>query len=328
VRQARIKIPAEKSESFYHCSTRTVNGEWLFDDVAKEILRRQLWQVAAYCGVHVITYDLRSNHFHVLVHVPQQQPVPDAELLRRYRVLYPKPTKYQAASLQVLEAELARNGSQASLWRDRQLALMGDVSQYMKLLKQRFSIWYNKSHQRFGTLWAERFKSTLVEPNSRVLQTMAAYIDLNSVRAGLVVDPKEYRFCGYAEAVVGTEAAQEGIRRVVGGRSWSDAQERYRELLFGTGAGPREAAACIPMAEFRRVLDAGGKLPLSAVLRCRIRYFTDGAVLGSRAFVEEQLAIYRKKTGPRERTSPQTLPVVTDWGDLATLRRLRQPAIG
>jgi len=29
---------------------------------------------------------------------------------------------------------------------------MGDVSQFMKLVKQRFSIWFNKSHQRYGTL--------------------------------------------------------------------------------------------------------------------------------------------------------------------------------
>ena len=52
---------------------------------------------------------------------------------------------------------------------------------------------FNQSHDRFGTLWAERFKSTLVEPAERLCQTMAAYIDLDCVRAGLVTDPKEYR---------------------------------------------------------------------------------------------------------------------------------------
>ena len=30
----------------YHCVTRTVNGEIWWDDVAKEVLRKQLWQVA------------------------------------------------------------------------------------------------------------------------------------------------------------------------------------------------------------------------------------------------------------------------------------------
>ena len=39
-----------------------------------------------------------SNHFHVLVRVPEPEKLSDAELMRRYKVLYPKPTKYQTAS--------------------------------------------------------------------------------------------------------------------------------------------------------------------------------------------------------------------------------------
>jgi len=47
VRQARIKIPASEGEACYPGTTRTVNGEQLFDDTAKEVLRRQIWQVGA-----------------------------------------------------------------------------------------------------------------------------------------------------------------------------------------------------------------------------------------------------------------------------------------
>ena len=43
------------------------------------------------------------------------------------------------------------------------LGRMGDVSVFMKEFKQRFSRWYNRRTERFGTLWAERFKSVLVE---------------------------------------------------------------------------------------------------------------------------------------------------------------------
>jgi len=307
--------------------SRTVNGEWLFDDVAKEILRRQLWQVADYCGVQVLTYSILSNHFHVLVRVLQEQALSDAELLRRYRVLYPKPTRYQASRLAVIEAGLVRNDPDATAWRQRQLSLMGDVSQFMKLLKQRFSIWFNRSHQRFGTLWAERFKSVLVETARGVLQTMAAYIDLNSVRAGLVTDPKDYRFCGYAEAVAGNRAAQEGIGAVLTGRAWSEVQSQYRELLFGVGGGARMGKASLMAANVQRVMAEGGKLPLAVVLRCRIRYFTDGAVLGSRGFVETHLAKYQEKTGRCKRTQTRPMPSWVDWGDLATLRGLRQQAI-
>lgn len=328
MRHGRIKIPAAEGEAYYHCVTRTVNKEFLFDGPALEVLRQQVRRVADYCGIQVLTYALMSNHFHVLVRVPRQEPVSDEELLRRFNVLYPKPTAYQSARLEVVRAELASNGPNAQAWRQRQLALMGDISPFMKLLKQRFSIWYNKSHQRIGTLWAERFKSTLVEGPGRAVESMAAYLDLNSVRAGLVGDPKDYRFCGYAEAVAGNEVARAGIMAATGSSGWDEAQRQYRQLLFGTGAGPREGAATISGEELERVMAEGGRLPLATVLRCRVRYFTDGAVLGSRVFVEQQLASYRKKTGQLLRRSPQPLPPATEWGDFTTLRALHRPGFG
>ena len=41
----------------------------------------------------------------------------------------------------------------------------------------------------------------------RAVATVAAYIVLNPVRAGLCADPKEYRYCGYAEALAEGSAA-------------------------------------------------------------------------------------------------------------------------
>lgn len=121
---------------------------------------------------------------------------------------------------------------------------MGKLSQFMKLLKQRFSIWFNENHGRFGTLWAERFKSVLVEPKRGVLETIAAYIDLNCVRAGLVSDPKDYRFCGYAEAMGGSTKARAGLIAISAPAqpSWREVQACYRQMLFGAGAAPRQHA--------------------------------------------------------------------------------------
>lgn len=324
VRHPRIKIPSSDGEAVYHCITSTVNKEHLFDDAAKEVLRHQLWQVADYCGVQIVTYAILMNHFHVLVRVPQQLLISDRELLRRYRVLYPKPTAYQTARLEVITKDLESNGPDAVAWRTRQRALMGDISQFMKLLKQRFSIWFNKTHRRVGTLWSERFKSVLVEARELVLQTMAAYIDLNCVRAGLVKDPIEYRFCGYAEAVAGNTHAQEGLRAIASSDSWISAQAHYRDVIFGTGAGPREGAATIPLVDFERVLREGGHLPLATVLRCRIRYFTDGAILGTQLFVEAQLERYRHKVGACPCTKARALPSGVEWGGLMTMRALRR----
>ncbi|MCX8496622.1 MAG: hypothetical protein ORN51_10610, partial [Akkermansiaceae bacterium] len=45
-----------------------------------------------------------------------------------------------------------------------------------------------------------------------------------------------------------------------------------------------------------------GELPFAKMLRCRIRYFTDGAVIGSRGFVDEAFAESRARFGPK-RTS-------------------------
>ena len=328
MRQARIKLDSGKEEAVYHCMTRTVNGERLLDDVAKEVLRKQLWQVADYCGVQILTYVIMTNHFHVLVRVPKRRDISDRELLRRYAVLYPKPTKHKAAQLEVVRAQLKANEPEAEAWRVRQLALMGDLSPFMRLVKQRFSIWFNRTHNRYGTLWSERFKSVLVEAKSGILRTMAAYIDLNPVRAGLVTDPKNYRFCGYGEAVAGNSTAQVGFSRVVDGQNWGDRQAYYREVLFGKGTRPKPQKVNLAPEEFGKVIKAKGRLPIATVLRCRIRYFSDGAVLGSRAFVRSQLAAYQKNTGRRSRTTPRDVPPITDWGDLTTLRGLRQGGFG
>ncbi|HKK19367.1 MAG TPA: transposase, partial [Opitutales bacterium] len=252
MRTRRLKVSG--SDATYHCMTRTVNGERLFKDREKEVLRKMLWQVADFCGVELLTYCVLSNHFHVLLRVPDASEVPDKELLRRYKVLYPKPTKYQTATIEVMEKGLKKGGEEAEAIRKKLLARMGDVSEYMKAVKQRFSVWYNRSHQRYGTLWAERFKSVLVEGQGNPLQTMAAYIDLNPVRAGLVEDPKDYRFCGYAEAVAGNKQAREGLRAIwadwtgagtrltAGSRSidkrgpYEIAAQAHRELIFGKRA--------------------------------------------------------------------------------------------
>ncbi len=169
MRRSRIKIRKGEGVAVYHCVTRTVNKEMLFDPVAKEVLRKQIWRIADFSGVEILTYCVMTNHFHVLVRVPDgsQVEVSDKELMRRYRVLYPQPTKYQVAWAQVMEATLKSGGEEADRLRLRLLARKHDISQFMKALKQRISVWYNRSHRRVGTLWSERFKSTLVEAHQR-----------------------------------------------------------------------------------------------------------------------------------------------------------------
>jgi putative transposase len=311
----------------YHTMTRTVNGEMLFKDREKEVLRKMMRQVAEFCGVEILTYCILSNHFHVLVAVPYQPVVADAELLRRYRLLYPKPTKYQEASVKVMESGLRAGGDEADEIRRRLLARMGDVSEFMKTLKQRFTTWFNKSHQRFGPLWADRFKSVLVEGEGNPLQTMAAYIDLNPVRAGLVEDPKDYRYCGYAEAVAGDRAACSGLGHVWADRAKTPAAvlRAHRMLIFGKGASPwTHRGIVINHAQAVKVLEEErGQLPKAAMLRCRVRYFTDGVILGSAEFVRGFADAWQQERGRKHAPKVNAMRG-GNWGDLAVMRGLRR----
>jgi hypothetical protein len=56
--------------------------------------------------------------------------------------------------------------------------------------------------------------------------------------------------------------------------------------------------------------DHGTVLPdlgMSAMLLHRVRYFTDGAVIGSRAFVNEAFAAARARFGPRRKDGARKL---------------------
>ena len=296
--------------------SRTVNGEAWFGGREREVLRKMIWQVAEFSGVRVITYAVMKNHFHLFVEVPGERSVSDEELVRRYRILYPRPTAWQPMSADVLAEHLASGSSEGRDLRKALLGRMHDISYLMKTLKQRFSIWFNGSRERFGPVWADRFKSVLVEGDRWALRTVAAYIDLNAVRAGLVKDPKDYRFCGYGEAVGGGRLARAGLSIV------DFDLAGYRQTLYGTGAGAREEKVSLSREEAVRVLmKEKGKLPLSVVLRCRVRYFTDGMVLGSPDFVNERI---QSEEGAEKRSRKAHAMLGSDWGGLAVGTGLRK----
>ncbi len=79
---------------------------------------------------------------------------------------------------------------------------MHSLSEFMKTLLQRFARWFNRVHERSGTLWEQRYKSVIVE-SGIAARTMAACIELNPVRAGMVKDPADYRWSSYGEAIGG-----------------------------------------------------------------------------------------------------------------------------
>lgn len=318
----------EDAQAVYHVMTKVVGAAFLLGDQEKEILRKQLWKVAKFCGVEVLTYCLMSNHFHVLVKTPHPDDVKelnDKELIDRVRAIYPvdKVEFFQ----EMLESE---DEELSSRYRANLKSRMGDVSLFMKELKQRFSIWYNRNHKRSGTLWAERFKSVLVQDDPFALSTVAAYIDLNAVRSGMVSDPAKYRFCCYGEAMGGSSRARKAIRSVFGeGVAWSKSVAKYRIILFGKGElyDAAKPHSQVDSDKAKEVMNNGGKVSREEALRCRVRYFSDGAVLGSKSFVQSYFESHRDVFGARRRDGPRSMKGC-DWGDLSCIRNLRNEVFG
>ena len=220
---------------------------------------------------------------------------------------------------------------------------MWDVSRYMKILKQRFTQWYNGRHNRRGTLWEDRFRSVLVEGAGAALKTMTAYIDLNPVRAKICDDPKDYRWSSYGEAVAGGKLAQTalqwlhsfqieslGTTSTTPNISAQESLERWRCYLFGVpyskaarkeelskekeGGEAELFRSRVSREKSLEVLHSEGRLKRSDYLRCRVRYLSDGIALGSKEFVEaafqsgRELFAEQRKTGARPLKGLEVLP--------------------
>jgi hypothetical protein len=327
----------------YHVMSRTCGGEVFFDDVEKEALRRLLWKMAEFSGVRLVTYCIMGNHFHALVEVPKREiwlerfsgEGGEEKLLTHLRTLYSK--AFVGLLKQELE-ELRRLGMETLALAKLEAIKKRfcDLSIFVKEVKERYSRWFNKRRGRKGTLWMDRYKSVMVEGKGEPLHTMAAYIDLNPVRAGLVEDPKDYRWCGYAEAVSGSRRAQRGLSKVTAKPvdSWvqKGAAAAYRCLLFSNGVEVKDAQnegvarQGLTAEAARQVLKEKGKLSRAELVRLRVRYFSDGLVIGGKEFVESVFTENRDKFSPKRRDGARK--VSESKSPLYSLRRLRLRAAG
>ncbi len=337
MRQARLKAPPHLPQAYYHCVSRVVNRAFVLGELEKEAFVGLMRKYEAFCSVRVVTFCVLDNHFHVLLEVPKRPDVPptDEELIARVRALHGRAA---ANELRDLLESLRAQDSESSLaaaeaLRESYFRRMWDVSAFMKVLKQRFSVWFNRQHSRTGTLWEERYKSVLVEGADQALAAMAAYIDLNPVRAGIVADPKDYRWCGYAETVAGKKPAREGLAIVVRfleNRPLVQADAilaRYRVLLFSRGEAQGLDENDAPLRRgfaaetIEHVRAERGRLSRYELLRCRVRYFSDGAALGSKQFVNDVFHANRLHFGLKRKDGARRLREADE--PLFTLRQLQ-----
>ncbi|MFP4673478.1 MAG: hypothetical protein ACLFO5_02680, partial [Opitutales bacterium] len=109
-----------------------------------------------------------------------------------------------------------------------------------------------------------------------------------------------------------------------GGKDPKGAVRAHGELIAGKGAAGEDAVSV--RAATARAMEGGESLADRAdALRCRVRYFTDGVVLGSAVFV----AKFSAHLG-RGRKRPPTTEAMrgADWEGLTVGRRLRGALFG
>ena len=359
---------SEEKPAIYHCLSRVVDRRFALEERDKEQFRSFMRMYEKFTGCRVLTYCLMCNHVHLLVEVTPHPPGPmtDEELLDRVKAI----SSPMAVSLLRKELKEAREKLAAGLVNEdfigkihaRYTYRMHDLSEFMKTLMQRFTQWYNTVHKRRGTLWEGTFKSVVVE-DGLAARTMAAYIDLNPVRAGMVDDPADYRWSGYGEAVGGGtkgdgKRAREGLVRAWmthkgwdgnaklwngGGKRYGKIHEEYRAMLLIEGVEKFKEVSDERTGELRlklerkgmskddvdaemRRLEAGRGIAVAKRLRWRLRYLSDGAVIGQRSFVDEVFRQCRGQFGPRRKDGARRMrgdaAAITKESGLWSLRDL------
>jgi len=335
---------ADGRERYFHVVSRTAGKEILFGDDERETFRKILFMQLKFSGLRALAWCFMGNHFHLLLELPDKELAlegwTEEDLIDRLSVL-----KDEYSTRMILgDVEMfRRNGHEKGVTEiaERVRGRLFDLSAFMKELKQKFTIAYNLKHGRGGTLWEGRFKCSRVEWGE-ALRTVAAYIDLNPVRAGLAESPEDYRWCSYAAAVGGMRLARSGLAEVVTAArglpdklSWAKTQDSYRQLLFGIGQevhggatpdGYQKSKGGFTQREIEAVCAAGGRLSLAAALRCRVRYFTDGVVLGSQKFIDDFFEAQRGQFGAKRKSGARRMKGA-QWGDLRVLRDLKSDYI-
>jgi hypothetical protein len=99
---------------------------------------------------------------------------------------------------------------------------------------------------------------------------------------------------------------------------WKEISRVYRRAM-GLALGRKNGKSTVEKgvirpqmntAEALEAKESGTVLPdlgMAGMLRCRVRYFTDGAVIGSKAFVNEAFAGARERFSPRRRDGARKL---------------------
>jgi len=280
-RIARLINREEKTA--YHLMSRTALDGFPFGDIEKDELVKIIKKFSKLFFVDVFGYCIMSNHFHILGQIYPETYFSDEEILKRCKAHYGE--------------DFILSEEQMSFYREK----LSSLSDYMKEIKQSFSRYYNKLHNRRGTLWGERYKSLIVE-NGETLVNCLAYIDLNPVRAGIVEKPEAYRWCSLGYHVQANNkddflSLDFGLMEF-GVKDESERLRLYRDFVYEKG---HIKAGRFSHRHTRTDTDIVDRF------RYRARYFTDSGIIGTKAFVAHHYQTFKHHFSSKHEKRPKPI---------------------
>ena len=156
------------------------------------------------------------------------------------------------------------------------------LSRAIQTLGRRYVGWFNHRHQRSGTLWEGRFRSSVIE-SERYLMSCMRYIELNPQRAGLVGNAEDWAWSSLAHHL--------GRKR--------DALVQDHEIYWMLGNTPFERE--IAYREF--LSQAVSATEVMSITHAAVK----GAALGNPAFVRVTHEAFGRTVEPRNRGRPVKL---------------------
>ena len=214
--------------------------------------------------------------------------------------------------LKRLNASLKRTGSKCLAWclmpnHFHLLILRGahPLAEVMRRLMTGYAVGFNMRYKRSGHLFQNRYKAVLCEKDAYLLE-LTAYIHLNPLRAHIVKNLKEYRWCGHGALCAGKEDGIIDIGEVLGhfGRNSREARLAYEKFV-----GER-------VNRFKGGEYSGGGLLrsiggiMNAARKADEREAFDERILGSGEFVESVIKDVEGETITKRMTKEDVLSEV------------------
>ena len=293
--------------SSYHIISRIAGGEFKLGDEDKEYFVNLMFQLSRGYYVDIISYTVMSNHFHILIgnRVEEALGASEDELIEKYKLSFGEDARHPEGGYiqDGYEIDYDEDGGTERLRRR-----LGSASRFLQDLKQRFSKWYNFRHKRRGGLWGARFKGIAISKGDAEL-ICSAYIDLNSLRAGVVEKPEDYRWSSIGlkaripkkagKLLKNIELEEETDSRVVSELTFP----LYRAFIYDAGRIEKDGTARISKDIYQKSQDLCFKFSVGDSLRYRYRNITEGIGFGTGRFIAElQEKLGRKFIKPRKVT--------------------------